>query len=133
MAAKKSTDIEIRLRVEEVYTLLLGGARRKEILQYAAKWELSDRQVDYYISEAQDLIQAQVDKRTDYEFAKAIIRLEGIYTKTLKVQDYKTALAAVKELQTLFGLYPASKVENSGEMLIRVVRGISERSNNQAD
>lgn len=48
----KSTKAELNQRVTEVSSLLLEGHTRHYIIQYGAKWKLSDRQIDDYISMA---------------------------------------------------------------------------------
>lgn len=50
--AEKSTNAELMNRVAEVSTLLLEGRTRFYIIQYGSKWNLSDRQIDDYISMA---------------------------------------------------------------------------------
>ena len=61
---KKSTKIEMDMRINRVARLLANGAVRSEILQYAAKeWEASERTADTYIARARDILRA--DWETD--------------------------------------------------------------------
>ena len=56
---KKSTKIEMDMRINRVACLLANGAVRSEILQYAAKeWEASERTADTYIARARDILRA---------------------------------------------------------------------------
>lgn len=52
----KGTNAEVSQRVLEVQGLLLEGRTRHFILQYSAKWQLEERQVDNYIAQATALI-----------------------------------------------------------------------------
>ena len=63
----KSTQAELIQRLSEVKTLLLQGQTRSDILQYASKWNISERQVQDYIAQATAQIQevAQADLATD--------------------------------------------------------------------
>lgn len=50
--AKKSTKAVVNQRVTEIYTLLMEGFTRSDILKYASKWGVSDTQVDLYTRQA---------------------------------------------------------------------------------
>lgn len=52
----KSTKAEYDQRVSEVQELLLSGRTRSFIIQYGSKWQVSDRQIDDYISSATKVI-----------------------------------------------------------------------------
>ena len=53
----KASEHEILTRVHDVYGLLVRGASRYRICQYAAReWGVSDRQADRYIAEARQLL-----------------------------------------------------------------------------
>ncbi len=52
------------------------------------------------------------------ERGKAILRLNNIYLRSLQVQDYKTCLAAQKELNRLLSLQRVA-VDETGEMVSR--------------
>jgi hypothetical protein len=53
----KASEHEILTRVHEVYCLLVRGASRYRVCQYAAaKWGVSERQAERYIAEARQLL-----------------------------------------------------------------------------
>ena len=51
--AKKSTKSEKEFRVQAVYSLLVDGKSRTDIVQFVAEnWEVGERQADNYIADA---------------------------------------------------------------------------------
>ena len=52
----KATNAEIDQRLTEVQELLLEGRTRHFIVQHGSKWNISNRQIDDYISQATALI-----------------------------------------------------------------------------
>lgn len=103
---KKSTKAEIDARVSKVFELLLSGARRKDILQYAAKnWNAASRSVDTYIARATDAILDYNETDREHHRAKSLARLEMLIAKNLQIQDFKAALQVVKEINTVTGTY----------------------------
>lgn len=124
----KSTKLEIKRRVQEVYKMLLSGISRAEIIQYVTEtpkpntpnpinrpWNVDDRQIDHYIARATKQFEAlaEVDRKAEYGKAKA--RFEYIYKNTINVQDWKTALATEKARCDLLGLSEPRKLEYSAD------------------
>ncbi len=111
----KSTAAEIEQRVTKVYELLVNGATRRQIIQYAnsekVAWNVSDRTLDTYIADARTLIEAEAATHRAYEFGKALTRVDDIYARSAKVQDYQRALAANDQRNKLLGLYPPQQVQ----------------------
>jgi hypothetical protein len=113
---EKSTIFEVQKRVNTVYKMLLLGVSRADICEYAlTNWNISDGQTDRYIADANDVFKTQSQYIRDDEFGKALSRLQNLYEKNMKIQDYKAALATQKEINTLIGLYPAAKHEHTGK------------------
>jgi len=53
----KASEHEMLIRIHEVYGLLVRGASRYRVTQYAAKkWGVCNRQADVYIAEARKLL-----------------------------------------------------------------------------
>jgi hypothetical protein len=106
---EKANDATIEARVTKVYEMLIAGARRYQILQYAASekadWNVSTRTVDYYIQEANALIAQEAEWHRGRELGRAIAALDDLYQRCMKVQDYQRALAVRRELNTLLGLH----------------------------
>lgn len=114
MATKpKQTKLEIEQRVTIVHDLLLNGSSRAQVIQYAAEktdWELSDRQIDTYIKRARKRFVQAAEIHREHEFGLAMLRLENLYQRNLKIQDFRVALSVLKEKHSLLGLYPAQKL-----------------------
>lgn len=111
----KASVSEIEERVSRVYELLISGAKRADILQYATKkaWGVEDRQVDNYIARAKEEITrlARIDR--DYALGAARARLNLLFYRALNIQDFKTALAVQKEINALEGFNAPKKIEIS--------------------
>jgi len=85
----------------------VGGLKRSEIHEWAretAKWDVETRQIDRYIAAANKHLDEQADPHRERELAKAIRRLDMLFARAFKVQDYKTCLAIAKEHVVLLNL-----------------------------
>lgn len=103
----KSTNAQVELRTSEIYDLLLQGATRTEILQYAAKnWKVSERQTDSYISKATQLVENDSATQREEVLTLTKARLQHLYRKSVEAKDYRAALLVLKEQSSLLGLYP---------------------------
>jgi len=103
----KGSNADIYERVTVVLELIVNGARRPEILRYAREdsdWGVSWRQVDNYIKRANDRLLEIAHHTQEQEFRLAYERLTAIYGRAFKDEDWKSALAAQKEIHKLFGL-----------------------------
>lgn len=106
------TAAEKDARVNKIFELLVNGFTRYQILQYASSskppkkdWNVTTRQIDSYISEATAMLTTEAEYIRPKEFGKAIARLNDLYQRCLKVQDYQRAIAAQRELNALLSLY----------------------------
>jgi len=114
---KKASHAEIEERVTTVYTLLIRGASREEILRHGAeKWTLATRQMEDYLARATERLKTLAAYVREEEIGRARAQLHDLYGKNLKVQDYKSALAFRKDLSELLGLYAprTEKHEHTG-------------------
>jgi len=124
MAGKKSkaTEAEIVERVNFVFEALCEGVLSRDMFEYVAKkrpeWDVAERTVQRYVQQANAEFKKLAAKNRDREFGKANARLNTLFLRNLKVQDYKTALAVQKEINSLYGLNEPEKheVEHSGTM-----------------
>jgi len=73
------------------------------------KLALTDDQADAAIETARAKIRDAIDVDRQERTGEAIVRLNDLYERSLRVQDCKTALAAQKELNRLFGLHVRGK------------------------
>lgn len=111
----KATNHEAEKRVNLVYKMLLLGVSRADIIDYATNnWNIGAAMTDKYIAEANAIFKQQAEYIREDEFGKAVSRLQNLYEKNMKIQDYKAALATQKELNELLGMYPAKKLEHTG-------------------
>lgn len=114
------TKAEKKRRVNDVYKMLLVGCSRAEILQLATNqgWGVSDRQVDTYIKDARKKFTDVLDEDVTQYRAEALTRLHYLLQKAFQIQDYKTALAVQKEINSVLGLEAAKKLDHSGDVTI---------------
>jgi hypothetical protein len=114
-AVKRSTKIELYIRVSEVIGLLASGATRADILQYASKtgrfadregdpWDVSARMVDTYISKAYEEYTLKDERARAREKARANIRYTTIFAKAAAKGKFDAATRAEKERCALLGL-----------------------------
>ena len=112
-----STSAEVDSRVSTVYRLLLNGLRRREIIQYITEkteWNIKERQIDHYIAKARNEIAEINEAEREGAYGMARKRLDDLYFKSMKINDYKTCLAIQKEISELEGL-KTNKTEISGK------------------
>jgi hypothetical protein len=115
----KATVAQFEARVNKVMEMLILGLSRASILQYVTNstdWNVSDRQVDNYIADANREIEKHSETVRERELGKAIRRLEMLFQSCMKVQDYQRALAVQKELNELLGLKAPQRMEISGTL-----------------
>lgn len=130
--AAKSTAIEVQSRVNKVFDLLIQGATRAQIIQYASgqppkiqddgtmsagrpEWGVGERMIDEYIAKANALFSEQsiVDRKR--EVGKALSRLNFLYTANIKAGDLKAALDTEKAKAALLGLNAPTKLAHEGK------------------
>lgn len=120
----RSTALEFTRRVDEVYTLLLNGLGRPDILRFVAagegsdgkgcRWSASSRQIDNYIAAAKRQFIEYSKPDREEELGRALQRNDDLYTRCKKIQDYGRCLAVMQERAKLLGLYAPEKREHSG-------------------
>lgn len=113
---EKSSKHTVNQRINEVVDMLIEGRNRFKIIQYGSTyWNIGERQIDKYIARARDLIQLDVKKNIEYDYAKAIRRYEELYNKAIENEDYRLALSINKEISTIQGLHKI-QIEHSGDI-----------------
>ena len=104
----KITKAELENRVAQVTDLLLKGATREIILQYASNprqnWQVSDRMIDNYMAKAREKIESSGAFDRDFEIAKSNARFEYLYMQSVGGKDFKTARAVEVDRGKLLGL-----------------------------
>lgn len=118
MAGKRALDAVVEKRILDVFKLLLRGASRAEVLQHLAAQEDVDavRTGDWYIGKANQRFKALAKLDAEKERGRQLSRLEDLYSRLFRIQDYRTALAVLKERNELAGIYPekVQKHEHTG-------------------
>lgn len=114
MAGKRALDAVVEKRILDVFKLLLRGASRAEVLQHLAEQETVDavRTGDWYIAKASQRFKALAKIDAEKERGRQLARLEDLYSRLFRIQDYRTALAVLKERNELAGIYPEKVVKN---------------------
>lgn len=102
-----STKKNIADRVHVAFKMLMAGATIREIYEQGQKlgWDISYQMVRRYALTARKLIEKEAQYQRQYEFGQARVRLNHLFSQSLKVMDFKTCLAVQKELNALMSLY----------------------------
>lgn len=141
MPGVKPTETQYEQRVLTVVELLSRGLSRADVLRYVSEktdWNVTERTVDNYIGRANERFAEYAELRRETEFGKAIKRVEYVYQAAMKVHDYQRALAALREINLLIGLYAPVKREYSvlidmAPVLMKLVDTINGAGMNPAD
>lgn len=116
-------------RTREVYKFMISVSKqRKEIVHYfSKKWTAEGyfadgiseaskhRTIDNYIRKVKDTF-FNFEKEIEAEKGRTLARLDDLYCKSIKIQDYKGALSVLKEVGDIIGFKAAQKLEHSGEI-----------------
>lgn len=133
---KKSTLAVVALRVERVLRLRLEGMHFHEIRDYADKpdkpdtpWNVSDSQLKRYIQKADDLLSERQERGRRRLLGLHKARRESLYAMSLKVGDFRTALAVLQDSAKLSGLYPDNKgLDKQIADLLKRLSGLEDHS-----
>lgn len=102
---KKSCKKVVDQRVELVSKMMIDGQGRADIIHFSSdNWNISERQIDKYIAKAREVIQNDIIRNIEFDYAKSIKRYECIYQKAIQSKDFKLALLVNKEISSLQGL-----------------------------
>lgn len=103
---REETSNANKQRIEEIYQLLCTGLRRSQILRFAQKkeWPETESEIDELIAEATDQLASAAFISVDAETGRSLERLNKLYQDAIKVQDHKTALSIVREINKLMEL-----------------------------
>lgn len=115
MSGKKPTKVDHAQRVDKVFELLTAGLSRAQIVRFIADktdWAVGERTIDNYIAKATEGFEAIADVDRRVMAGKAIARLDELYARSMRIQDYKVCLAIQREINSLLKLdrkWPARK------------------------
>lgn len=109
----RSDSAEVESRIDAILQIMISGLlRSRDILQFIRKDEklnalfgdMPKRTFDGYIAWAKERLVEISQANRENEIALAKSRYEAIIHKALKVQDYRSVIAAQRELSKLLGL-----------------------------
>jgi hypothetical protein len=135
MKGEKSDSSEFKSRINECYLLLLQGFRRKQIIQYGAKWSVSDRQIDDYIKLAREIFDEDNDLNFEQKKNEALAKYYDLYQKNYELEDYKECRNVLKDIKDIFGIDAEKNLnlKNNGgefkqstELTVKIIRPIEE-------
>lgn len=129
---RKSTDIEVQERIESIRDEMLKGmVSRVDLLQFITKnYKVSEPQADKDIARAKELIkEAITNTERDFLIAQSIERLNNLYYKNYRLQDYRECRQLVVEINKMFGLNAPEKLEVKDTSDGRTKDQIDERIN----
>jgi hypothetical protein len=121
----KATRATVQRRVEEVLRIRLDGAAFWDVREYAREKEqeegspwflseggkpLSDGQLWRYIAQADKLAAKNFRASRKKMLRRHLLRRENLFGKCCVSGDYRTALAVLRDLAELEGLYPPRKI-----------------------
>lgn len=95
-------------RLSIVVELILRGARLEDVQSTINKkfsaWELDAKQINSLFNQATQAL-SQQHANIELERARAALRLNNLFQRTMLIQDYKTALNAQKALTSMLSLH----------------------------
>lgn len=110
----KASNAEMELRIQTVYEMIVKGATRPFILRYTAeKWNLSERQTDTYISEANERIKSTFNDKDRLRLINEHrAKLSDLYVKNYAIEDFRECRNILESERKLLGLdEPIKQVE----------------------
>lgn len=128
-ANRKPNKILVARRIEEILRIRLDGAEFWDVLRYVAEKQqaaeapwivpegakpLAERTIWWYVARADQLIAASCRASRKKLLRRHLAQRRNLYAKAINQGDIRTALAVLQDEAKLLGLYPATKVEQSG-------------------
>ncbi len=107
-------------KVDRVVLMLVTLRSRGEVARQCLDHPdlmLTAKEATATIDEAASRIQLAADYDRTHELGQAITRLDELYARAVKAQDYKTALAVQRELSKLTGLYNLDDEDNQPDQV----------------
>ena len=113
-------------RTREVYQFMRDGSKQtKDVLHFfSEKWTADGffdkdikpmskhRTVFNYMKKVRQTFM-NFESDVEIEKGRVLSRLDDLYTKSLKIQDYKGSLAVLKVINEMLGLNEPEKIEHS--------------------
>lgn len=108
----KVTKLEREAHIRTMIQFILTQSKRRgDIMQYfTAKWDMKERNIDYYIKEARKAILATTSEDRAYQIGECLAQIDDVIFKSFKINDFKTALAGIKAKIDLQGLEQPKRI-----------------------
>lgn len=105
MPGKRALDAVVEKRIGEVFTRILRGASKAEILRHLAKNAVgANRTADWYIGKASARFKAMAKVDAERELGLARAQLADLYSQNLRASDLQEARRVRKDLTELLGI-----------------------------
>ncbi len=119
----KSTQGEIRRRVELIAKVILFGGEFSDIRQYVSEtdeatrrpWKISDRNLFRYQNRAYELIEKQTEKSRPRVWARHVQQRRQMFALAMESGDIGAALQVAKDEAALHGIYPGGGKTPGGD------------------
>lgn len=100
--AKKATEHEKLLRIHDVYKLLIKGASRYRVVQYATKkWQVCDKTADTYLAEARKLLARDLEIARPKWLEQSLSELQEMRWQELNPEDRDEGVTTTNRLAAL--------------------------------
>lgn len=101
----KSNQVQFNERVEIILQACLEGASRKDMLQIGTEneWNVNPRQIENYVKRAKELMVERTAGKRKQLLGQHLARREFLYTRRIKANDDRTALAVLDSSAKLLG------------------------------
>jgi len=100
---------------DPVTLLLINGTTVEQAESFCVTRGLNPTDAKAIVGEARKRITVAADYARDEQIGVAFMRLNDLYSKSVVAQDYRTALAAQKELSRTLSLYAIPGKAASGD------------------
>jgi len=113
---KKATKANAAARTDAIESLIIAGATRSEVLQYAAtNWEGKKRQTGTYVARATQRIHASAAYDHTHELGLAVTRAHYLFQAAMKVRDFRLGATVERDRRKLLGLDQPERITVEAE------------------
>lgn len=118
----KSTNAEMELRLKQVYSMIIEGYGRRQIIQYAsATWGITERQTDTYLKRVHEQIQEDFGEQNRIALInKQLAKLQNLYHANRAEGKFDECRLIIGVENKMLGLNEAEKVEVDAKQSITI-------------
>ena len=112
----KAAKAEIERRIDEIEQFMVSGLPRGAIVMAcSARWGISSRQVDSYLSRARERLRSGAAFDRHLEVGRAIARYDTLYAKALADRNWRLAMQVERSRAQLLGLNAPTELHHTGD------------------